>query len=143
MQQFITKIFRFEAAHLLPNHDGKCRRLHGHSYKLEVTIAGGVIDDPESPKDGMIMDFADLSRCVHDLIVNQWDHRFLACGDEQGVFNTLLPASDISFVGVRTTAENLSKWIFELLASTGLPVIEVRLWETDTSCASTRISLND
>ena len=60
----ITKIFRFESAHHLPGHHGKCARPHGHSYRLEVTIHGPIKHAPEESDYGMVMDFGDLSQIV-------------------------------------------------------------------------------
>lgn len=55
----VTKEFSFEMAHALEGHDGKCRNIHGHSYHLAVTIIGSPINKDESPKNGMVIDFAD------------------------------------------------------------------------------------
>ena len=73
----ITKQFRFEAAHALWNYDGPCRNIHGHSYKLYVTIKGRVNNLPEHPKQGMLMDFSELKKIVNDLIINPFDHALL------------------------------------------------------------------
>ena len=56
----ITKIFNFEMAHALDGYDGLCRNIHGHSYKLHVTLSGYPSDDDSSPKKGMLMDFSDV-----------------------------------------------------------------------------------
>jgi 6-pyruvoyltetrahydropterin/6-carboxytetrahydropterin synthase len=70
----ITKEFGFEMAHALMHHDGPCRHIHGHSYKLSVTIAGSVLSDRSSPKQGMVMDFGDLKQIVNEYIVKRLDH---------------------------------------------------------------------
>jgi 6-pyruvoyltetrahydropterin/6-carboxytetrahydropterin synthase len=70
----ITKEFRFEMAHLLVNYDGKCRHIHGHSYVLNITIAGKPNTDENSPKFGMVMDFGDLKKIVTDNIIDKFDH---------------------------------------------------------------------
>ena len=67
----ITKAFKFEAAHVLPMHPGKCSRVHGHSYRLEVTVAGPIGDD------GMVIDFDDFSERVHRAVIDRLDHRML------------------------------------------------------------------
>ena len=114
MNVSITKQFKFEAAHSLPNHDGKCKNLHGHSYVFEVTVRGHLIK--KGSKEGMIMDFADLSKVVEKEIVSQWDHQFL---------NDVLP-----FV---TTAENLALECFKRIAAQDISVTKIRLWETAKS----------
>ena len=116
MKISVTKQFRFEAAHSLPGHDGKCKNLHGHSYVLEVTVSGPVATS--GPKEGMVMDFADLSKIVDEEIISQWDHQYL---------NDILPFA--------TTAENLAAESFRRLQAKGLPVIKVKLWETSKSFA--------
>jgi len=107
----ITKQFEFEAAHFLPNHQGACCRLHGHSYKLEIEISGETNTDDLSASYGMIMDFGDLSKMVKENIIDVLDHHNL---------NTII--SD-------PTAENLVLWIKEHLPIKA-PLSRIRLWET-------------
>lgn len=107
----VTKVFTFDSAHQLPNHPGKCRRLHGHTYKLEVTVEAEL-----DVKTGMVLDFYDLSSVVKDKVVSRLDHRYL---------NDFIENS---------TAENLCLWIANELAE--LPLKQVRLWETPTSHAT-------
>lgn len=70
----LTKEFTFEAAHMLEGYDGLCREIHGHSYRLFVTVKGEPEGDPESPKYGMVMDFGILKRIVNEQIVDRLDH---------------------------------------------------------------------
>lgn len=111
MKITITKQFTFEAAHSLPNHDGKCRNLHGHSYIFEVTVGGTIVES--GAKEGMIMDFADLSHVVKKEIVDEWDHQLL---------NNILPFT--------TTAENLAQECFARLEKAGIQIEKVKFWET-------------
>lgn len=117
----ITKSFRFEAAHQLPEHRGKCARLHGHSYRLDVTLRGLIKDDPKQSDHGMIMDFEKLSGIVKASVIEQLDHYNLN-----------------EVTGIYTTAENLVHWIWETLIAAGLPetlLYRVRLWETNSCFA--------
>ena len=107
----ITKQFEFEAAHFLPNHQGACCRLHGHSYKLEIEISGESNTDELSASYGMIMDFGDLSRIVKENIIDVLDHHNL---------NTVIPDP---------TAENLVYWIRDHLPPM-MSLSRIRLWET-------------
>ena len=114
----LTKIFHFEAAHDLPGHRGKCARLHGHSYKLEVTVRGPISEVEGESNTGMVMDFEDVSRIVRGSIIERLDHRYL---------NEIVP--------VRTTAENLVHWMWDALVEAGLPstlLHRLRLWETES-----------
>src|SRR5438128_894228 len=67
----VTKAFSFDAAHQLPWHEGKCRHLHGHTYRLEVTVAGAINEN------GIVLDFDELSATVKGAIVERFDHQFL------------------------------------------------------------------
>lgn len=114
----LTKEVRFEAAHQLPGHQGKCANLHGHSYKLEVTVRGPVKQVPGASDDGMVMDFADLSAIIRQSVIHPLDHQFLN-----------------DAIGVRSTAENLVFWIWDALLAGGLSadlLYRLRLWETTT-----------
>ena len=70
----ITKQFSFETGHALYGYDGKCRNVHGHSYKLSVTVIGNPITDATNVKFGMVIDFTDLKTIVKEEIVNIFDH---------------------------------------------------------------------
>lgn len=115
----LTKIFHFEAAHHLPGHKGKCANLHGHSYRLEVSLRGPIKNVPGQSDYGMVMDFGDLSQLARNSVVERLDHQ------------------DLNVVtGIHTTAENLAHWIWEALLHAGLPkqlLYRIRLWETDSS----------
>lgn len=102
----VTCAFRFEAAHHLPHHPGRCRDLHGHGYRLEVTVAG------ETGADGMVIDFARIEEVVTEEILSHWDHRLL------------------NDVVENPTAEILAHEAFVRLRSAGLDIESVKLWET-------------
>ncbi|MDT8347170.1 MAG: 6-carboxytetrahydropterin synthase [Flavobacteriaceae bacterium] len=70
----VTKEFNFETGHALYGYDGKCRNVHGHSYKLAVTVIGRPIADKQHVKLGMVIDFSDLKAIVKEEIVDQFDH---------------------------------------------------------------------
>jgi len=70
----ITKLFSFETGHALYGYDGKCKNVHGHSYKLSVTVFGKPILDNTNVKFGMVIDFTDLKKIVKEEIVNIFDH---------------------------------------------------------------------
>ena len=70
----ITKMFSFETGHALYGYDGKCKNVHGHSYKLSVTVIGRPISDTQNVKYGMVIDFGDLKKIVKEEIVDVFDH---------------------------------------------------------------------
>lgn len=135
----ISKTFCFEAMHHLPDHAGKCRRPHGHSYKLEIALKGPIKERPGTSDDGMVMDFDELKRIVNSSILEQLSEEAprgpLARPIESGGLdhNNL---NDIT--GIRTTAENLVHWIWDALIAGGLQenlLHRIRLWETASSYA--------
>jgi 6-pyruvoyltetrahydropterin/6-carboxytetrahydropterin synthase len=77
----VTREFTFEMAHVLYNYDGPCRNVHGHSYRLFVTISGVPVRDTANPKNGMVIDFTDLKNIVIREIVNIFDHSVVVSGD--------------------------------------------------------------
>lgn len=111
----LVKEFRFEASHQLPNHNGKCARLHGHSWLLKVWVAGHVQDTiPQHPKEGMVQDYSDIKAVVQP-IIDMLDHRHLGSGEHcmsyvhpDDVFN------GTSFPTV-PTSENILIWISQQL----------------------------
>jgi len=70
----VTKEFNFEMAHALWNYDGPCKNIHGHSYKLFVTVIGETIDNQSNTKLGMVIDFSDLKSIVKEYVVDYFDH---------------------------------------------------------------------
>jgi len=84
----ITKQFNFETGHALYGYDGKCKNVHGHSYKLNVTVIGQPIQDTNHVKLGMVIDFGDLKKIVKEEIVNKFDHAT--------VFNKNTPHLDLA-----------------------------------------------
>ncbi len=73
----ITKRFTFETAHALYGYDGKCKNVHGHSYKLDVTVIGTPISDNTHVKFGMVIDFGDLKKIINEEIVDRFDHAII------------------------------------------------------------------
>lgn len=115
----LTKAVSFEAAHQLPGHQGKCAQLHGHSYRLEVSVRGPLKQAPGTSDDGMVVDLHELSEIIKQAVIFRLDHRYL---------NEVMEER-------RTTAENLAHWIWEALLEGGLPeplLYRIRLWETTT-----------
>ncbi|MDG2949405.1 6-carboxytetrahydropterin synthase QueD [Exercitatus varius] len=130
----VSKEFSFDMAHILDGHDGKCRNLHGHTYKLQVEVSGDLYQ--QGPKKGMVIDFADLKDIVKTLILAPMDHAFIydTNSERECKIAALLNELDSKTFGIpsRTTAEEMARFIFNRLKSE-LPLSAVRLWETPTS----------
>lgn len=108
----LTKKFKFEAAHNILNYEGDCKKLHGHSYALEITVKG------EVSKDGFVIDFKEIDEIVKEKVLKVLDHSYL---------NDVVKVS---------TCENLVKWIWEKLAE--LNLYEIKLYETSDSWVAYR-----
>ncbi|HLU85688.1 MAG TPA: 6-carboxytetrahydropterin synthase, partial [Vicingaceae bacterium] len=70
----ITKEFKFEMAHALIGYDGPCKNIHGHSYRLNVTVKGKVKNGTSDSDEGMVVDFGIIKKIVNELIVDKYDH---------------------------------------------------------------------
>jgi len=116
MKWILKKTFRFEASHQLPNHDGKCARLHGHSWVGRIEVKGKVLHQ-SGPKIGMVIDYADISKPINSLLASHLDHYHL---------NDSLNLQD-------PTSEEVARWILNHLVIAGLQVTAVEIEETCTS----------
>jgi 6-pyruvoyltetrahydropterin/6-carboxytetrahydropterin synthase len=118
----ISKDFSFSAGHFIRGHQGGCQNLHGHNYRVRVFVEASELDEL-----GMVLDFADVKAAVKAL-VDPFDH---------AVINDIPP-----FDVVNTTAELLAGYFLGELADRldngRARVVQVDVWETDTSCASAR-----
>jgi len=105
----ITKQFNFEMAHALYNYDGPCKNIHGHSYELFVTVIGEPVDDVESNKNGMLIDFGDLKQIVKKNIVDELDHSLVLFNKTPNEQISLLKTqfSNIKLVDYQPTSENM------------------------------------
>lgn len=127
----LKKTFKFEAAHQLKHHDGKCARLHGHSFKLTIVVAGAnltremdgrkTLADKGNPKTNMLLDYGDISAIVQPFVDEKLDHHFL-----NDTLETDSPTSEF----IATYCFDTFSTEFEKL---GIKLCEVRVSETCTS----------
>jgi 6-pyruvoyltetrahydropterin/6-carboxytetrahydropterin synthase len=136
----VTKEFSFEMAHALWNYDGPCRNVHGHSYRLFVTLRGEPLVEDSSPKNGMVIDFGDLKKIVRKEIVDVFDHAVVVSKDfdreKTEMFSKLFGNTVV--VDYQPTCENLvadfAARIARLLPR-GIQLYSMKLNETATSYA--------
>lgn len=134
----ITKEFSFEAAHRLDNYDGLCRNIHGHSYRLAVTVIGEPQGDTQSAKEGMVMDFSVLKRIVNEEVIDRMDHAVILCETSATVEALQSVTERIVPVPYRPTCENMVIDFAERIKRRlprGVELLSVRLNETATSYA--------
>jgi 6-pyruvoyltetrahydropterin/6-carboxytetrahydropterin synthase len=133
----IAKEFRWEMGHRLPEHFGKCKNIHGHSYKMIVELSG------EVNTEGMVLDFYDLKKIVNP-IVEKLDHSFLVySGDEEII--TLLGKMDSKkvIVGFQSTVENITRYFLGEISKNKFPSnissLKVKVFETENVYAEEEI----
>lgn len=112
----IEKDFRFEASHILPHHDGKCARLHGHSWKGSLLCEGAQLQE-EGPKQGMVLDYSELSAAIKPLLEKKLDHFHL--NETTGLESP--------------TSESLARWIYDQIKPKVSLLSAVRIEETCTA----------
>ncbi|MBR2962567.1 MAG: 6-carboxytetrahydropterin synthase [Alistipes sp.] len=137
----LTKEFTFEAAHVLWGYDGLCRELHGHSYRLYVTVVGEPVADDSSPKLGMVMDFGELKAIVSREVVSRLDHSLILrrSSEAERLLGSLEGIAErIVVVDYQPTCENML-YDFAHRIDAALPqgvrLHSLRLHETATSYA--------
>lgn len=136
----VTREFSFEMAHVLGNYDGPCRNVHGHSYRLFVTIAGTPVSDMKNPKNGMVMDFTELKKIVLEKIVDKFDHSVVISSEFDTVKRTMLEKTfgNTVVVNYQPTCENLVADFAEQLIMEmpeGVRLHSLKLYETAKSYA--------
>lgn len=134
----VTKEFSFEMAHALWNYDGACKNIHGHSYRLFVTIKGTPVSDPKDPKFGMVLDFKDLKLLVKKPIVDFFDHSLVLYKEAEGEALSQLRSmyEKVYLFDFQPTCENLLLYIVDKIQNSlpsSLELHSVKLYETATS----------
>ena len=135
----ITRKLEFDAGHRIPNHESKCRNVHGHRYVLECTVAGPLVSTPGHTSEGMIVDFGALKQVMNDIIVNDWDHGLLLWEKDPLITNSRLLAAlpahhKTVLLPCIPTVEGLAEYAFMNLTppllACGLKLTHLRLYET-------------
>ena len=121
----VTREIDFCYGHRLLNYEGKCRHLHGHNGRAVISIEGDKLDDR-----GMVLDFGDIKRTVSTWIDENLDHRMIL-NREDPVLPILQDMGEpLCVIDSNPTAENIAKLIYDASVDLGVPIVEVRLWET-------------
>ena len=107
----LSKEFTFDSAHFLKDYHGKCERLHGHTYRLRITVDGPIQEN------GLVMDFSDIKKIVNEKVVDKFDH------------------NNINDILEHSTVENMCVWTWEQLKPELPMLVEIRIWETQDSFA--------
>lgn len=144
----VTREFTFEMAHVLDSYDGPCRNVHGHSYRLFVTVSGVPVTESGNPKNGMVIDFSDLKKIVMEKIVNVFDHSVAVSGDFEKKNGDFLRKAfgNMVVLGCQPTCENLvADFAGRIISSlpSGVTLHSLKLYETAKSYAEWYASDNE
>ena len=130
----VTKTVKFDAAHVLTNHQGLCKNLHGHTYRVDVSVT-----QPEGDDRDMVIDFKDLKGLATEVICDRFDHAFIYNTESAGEreIAAVVEKNGMRTVAIpfRSTAENLAKMFYSDLKPRLPGLSSVRVWETAESCA--------
>ena len=134
----VTKTVKFDAAHVLTNHQGLCKNLHGHTYRVDVSVAQAEDDGRD-----MVIDFKDLKTIANEVICDRFDHAFIYNTESAGEkeIAAVVEKNGMRTVAIpfRSTAENLAKMFYNELKSRVPGLFAVKVWETADSCAEYKV----
>ena len=130
----VTKTVKFDAAHVLTNHQGLCKNLHGHTYRVDVSVT-----QPDGSGKDMVIDFKDLKAIANEVICDRFDHAFVYNTASSGECEiaAVVEKNGMRTVAIpfRSTAENLARHFYESLKPRIPGLSAVKVWETAESCA--------
>ena len=133
----VTKTVRFDAAHVLTNHQGLCKNLHGHTYRVDVSVA-----QPDDDARDMVIDYKDLKRIANEVVCARFDHAFIYSTASTGEreIAAVVEKNGMRTVAIpfRSTAENLAKLFFGESRARVPGLVAVKVWETADSAAEYR-----
>ena len=141
----ITKAFKFEMAHALYGYDGLCKNIHGHSYRLWVTIRGKIKNEKGHKKDGMVMDFDVMKKIIKPKIIEKYDHSLVLNVNSPHAEIDLSAFEKVFYLPFQPTSENLVNDFAKLIKSNlpeNVELLKVVLSETATSFAEWNLEDN-
>lgn len=133
----ISRVFEFDAGHRIPNHKSECRNLHGHRYKLELTLEGPILNAEGESHEGMVLDFSDIKIIVNK-IIDQVDHSFIVAKKDEPMLE-FLKTSGSKYIVLEAipTVENIAQYFWKQLEpqfqdtyNQALIIKKLTLWET-------------
>lgn len=144
----VTREFTFEMAHALKGYDGPCKNVHGHSYRLFVTVSGVPVSDQSGPKNGMLIDFSVLREIVQEKIIDRFDHSLVISSDFDDERIKMMGEAfgNILIVNYQPTCERLAENFAGILKDAfpaGVKLHSLKLYETAKSYAEWYASDNE
>ena len=131
----VTKTVKFDAAHILSDHAGLCRNLHGHTYRVDVSVAQETDGD-------MVVDFKELKKIANEVICDRFDHAFIynTASKGESEIAAVVEKNGLRTVAIpfRSTCENLAKMFYNEMKARIPGLLSVKVWETADNCAEFR-----
>ena len=128
----VTKTVKFDAAHVLTDHQGLCRNLHGHTYRVDVSVA-------QEGDGDMVVDFKELKKVANEVICDRFDHAFIynteSAGESEIAAVVEKNGMRTAAIPFRSTCENLAKMFYNEMKARIPGLSGVRVWETADNCA--------
>lgn len=137
----LTKIFHFEMAHAIDGYNGMCKNIHGHSYKLHVTVGASCNEDEFIPPPGFLLDFKDLKKIVNNAVVELFDHKLVLSKNYIAKHPEVNEQENLVTWDAEPTAENLLLFMKRLIKKElpeNIQLLEMKLYETQNSYAAWR-----
>ena len=136
----VTKVFTFDMAHAVFGYDGPCKNIHGHTYRLSVTLIGEQIADETNPKHGMVIDFTDFKKIVKEQVVDVFDHTLVLKADtpHAKIVGLTEQFERVIYSNYQPSCENLLLDMVEKISRhlpSDITIHNVKLEETPTSYA--------
>ena len=132
----VTKTVKFDAAHVLTDHQGLCKNLHGHTYRVDVSVSQAADGD-------MVIDFKELKRLANEVICERFDHAFIyntqSAGESEIAAVVEKNGMRTAAIPFRSTVENLAKMFYGDLRSKVPGLSAVKVWETADNCAEYKV----
>lgn len=137
----IAKEFTWEMGHRLPFHEGKCKNLHGHSYKCMIEVTG------EPDENGMVLDYYELKK-ITEPIFEELDHSFIVWNEDKELIDALSKLnSRMVVVNFQTTAENICLYLLDKIKAAKLPAnikaLKVKVLETENTYAEEELFIDN
>jgi 6-pyruvoyltetrahydropterin/6-carboxytetrahydropterin synthase len=140
----VSKTVTFDAAHRITLHKGKCKNLHGHTYKMEVILEGGLVAEDGASDLGMVVDFGEVNKILKEKIVEVYDHSTMIWKEDKLLYPISKKLAEeegmnIQIMDFPSTAENMAVYFYYTIASAlpkGVSLYEVKIWETPNAFAS-------
>ena len=133
----VTKTVKFDAAHILSDHAGLCKNLHGHTYRVDVSVAQETDDGRD-----MVVDFKELKKIANEVICDRFDHAFIynTASKGESEIAAVVAKNGLRTVAIpfRSTSENLAKMFYDDLKARVPGLAAVKVWETADNSAEFR-----